>query len=158
MTVWGGPPFLLIGEGVPAATITSSSSKANVFSNGASAIGSATSAASRLAAQVALGRNSGVAGAEPKNDAGMPPLVFAEQPWQPDGCRALHCAKPERPARFRVLDGTARFIGKREQALRVAKQHLAGWREVKPFALPNEKRNGQILLKLPDTGRDIGLH
>jgi hypothetical protein len=43
---------------------------------------------------------------------------------------------------FRILDGAARFIGKRKQLLGVAKQYLTGRREVQPLALTNEQRNG----------------
>ena len=103
-------------------------------------------------------QNLRVAGAQFQNHRRMSPVVFAEQSWQPDGRSALHRAKPERPARPGVLHGTARFIGKGEKAVGVVEQYLTSRREVKPFALTNEKRDAQILLKLPDTRRDIGLN
>jgi hypothetical protein len=95
-----------------------------------------------LARQDGAPQNLWVAGAQFQNDPGIPPVVFAEQPRQPDGRRALHRTKPERATGFRILDGAARFIGKRKKPLGVAKQDLTGRREVQPLALTNEQRNG----------------
>lgn len=99
-----------------------------------------------------------VSGAQFQHHPGMPPVVFAEQPRQPDRRRALHRAEPERPARSRILDGAVRFLGQRQQALGIAEQYLASRRKVQPFTLANEQRDRKILLQLPDPGRDIGLH
>src|SRR3954470_15520906 len=92
-----------------------------------------------------------IAGAKLKNDPRMSPMVFAEQSRQPDSGRAFHRAEAERTAGFRILQGIACFIRKREQAVGVAKQHLPLGRQMKTLTLSKEEGYAEILFQLSDT-------
>ena len=60
------------------------------------------------------GKDLRIACAKLENHLGMPPMVFAQWPWQPHGRRTFHRTKPKYPTRRGVLNGATRFLCQRE--------------------------------------------
>ena len=50
------------------------------------------------------------------------------------------------------------LVGQRQQPVGVTKQHLPGWRKIKPLAFANEQRGVEIVLDLADPRGDVRLH
>ena len=138
--------------------MTSSSSNTGTFSNGASAIGSAASAASISPSRIGSGELARIAGAQLQRHGGIAAVVFAERTGQPHGRRALHGAQPQQAAGVLLVHGLASFAGKIQQAVGVAEQRAAGGRHVHALALADEELHAQVLFQLADARRDVGLH
>ncbi|MER8464370.1 hypothetical protein NKH02_15850 [Mesorhizobium sp. M1396] len=99
-----------------------------------------------------------VAGAQLDLHLGIASVVLGEQARKPSRGGALHSAKPQLTAWARIEDRRSRFLGKRQQPVRVDNQPLAGGRNLQPLAFADKEPHAQILFKLPDASGHVGLH
>ena len=85
-------------------------------------------------------------------------MHLRQQRRQADGSRAFHRPQVQHPARRFVVHGAARFLGQRQQPVRIIEQHPAPRGQLHALALADEQGHAQILFQLPDPCGDVRRH
>src|SRR5262249_16402876 len=130
--------------------ITSSSSKIGTFSNGASATGSAASAASISPLRSAVASVCELPVRSSSVTAGWRcrySFIGSGSPTQP----VLSMAPPPTTPPRRL----ARVVCEVDEAVGVVEQDLARWRQMQPLAIADEERDAEVGFELAHARRDV---